>query len=552
MNPRSRHDGAVTFDRRIGRYRLERALGSGAFSTVWLALDEDLQDLVALKILADNWSQNDDARRRFGEEARALRRLDGDRIVRLYELAQLPDGRPFMVMEFADRGSLEDRMRFATQTGSPFSVSEVAALGIELAGCLASVHAGRIVHRDVKPSNVLFRTVPPEAQEALRRTGRPAPSERMLLGDFGIARRMETEGLTHIVGSPQYMAPEQADASTAHRVDARADIYSAGVVLFELLAGSPPRSDGELAVIDDEAANDPMSASRPIGDVRDVREVRPDVPPSLASAIGRAIAKERDQRYMTAWELRQDLVRSLGEPVHPNQAARARPAAWAGTTAALPAATMTDIVQTATPSVSATRVAPSRPDTPPSPAAETSAAQAAGAPARRLGALDTCVLDAVAGIVLVIASVLPWRSANGTGLLTGIDGPPGRIAFAAGGALVLAAVIRWAARGKWGLRTARLLSDLAGFAAFTAIGIELATSTGAIGAIFDRGVHARLGVGVMLTAAGGVLAFVAAGRAKRQLRAIRFRLLAAHGPAAAPAATASPSGHVRNVPQSGA
>ena len=166
-----------------------------------------------------------------------------------------------------------------------------------------------------------------------------------------------------------------------------------------------------------------------------------------------------------------------------------------------------------------------------------------------LGVLDTCILDAVAGITLVVAALLPWRSADGSGLVTGIDLLPGRVVFAAGGALVLAAVIRWASRGKWGLRIARLLSDLAGVAAFGAIGAELATSAGAIGVIFDRGVHARLGIGVAVTAAGAVLAFVAAGRAKRQLRALRFRLLGNHGPAHAGAAP-SEGAAARNAPQS--
>jgi serine/threonine protein kinase len=489
----------VTFDRRIGRYRLERALGSGAFSTVWLAHDDDLQDLVAVKILAENWSRSEDARRRFVEEARALRRLDGDRIVRLYELAQLADGRPYMVMEFADHGSLEDRMRFARQTDSPFSVSEVAALGIELAGCLASVHAGKIVHRDVKPSNVLFRKVPVEMREALRRTGRPAPPERMLLGDFGIARRMETEGLTHVVGSPQYMAPEQADPVTAHLVDGRADVYAAGIVLYELLAGAPA------------------------GSRTDVRELRADVPPTMAAAIQRATARAPDGRYATAWELREDLVRSLGEPVHPSQIVRQDPR---------PAPAIheapTEVVRSMAPRASA--FPPRAATDPPLPATTTDVLSGAearvdpptqAAPAARIGALDTCALDAIAAIAMVLAALVPWRAGTGGGHVTGLDLLAGRITFVAGGALTVAAVLRWSTRGAWGLRLARLISDVAGLAALVAVGMELATSDGAITAILRRGIHADVGIGVYAALGSAVVAFLAAGRAKRQLRNLR-------------------------------
>jgi serine/threonine protein kinase len=564
----------VTIEQRIGRFRLERALGTGAFSTVWLAHDDDLDDLVALKILADNWSRSDDARRRFVEEARALRRLDGDRIVRVYELAELRDGRPYLVMEYADRGSLEDRMRFAKQADRPFSASEVAALGIELAGCLASVHAGRFVHRDVKPSNVLFRTVAPEAQDALRRTGRPAPSERMLLGDFGIARRMEMAGLTQIVGSPQYMAPEQSDASTAHRVDARADLYSAGVVLYELLAGAPPGAHREAGVVDlDAVANDPFAdapgRSEPIADVR---RFRSDVPATLAHAITRAMARDPDDRYATAWELRQDLVRSLGEPASASPPPVPRPVATPGappvprpvTTPRVPAtiraaapaasaplavattgvvtpASRTDVLPGSRPGPAAP-LAPRRPDAPPQAKLGAPAQAASSAPqvaTLRLGALDTCVFAAVGGIILVIAAILPWRSASGTGSVSGIDLRAGTLAFAAGGALVLAAVIRWAARGKWGLRVARVLADLAGLTALAAVVDEIVSSRNALTAIFDHGIHARLGIGVGLTLFGSVVAFVAAGRAKRQLRDARFSSPASRPPSAGPTAPAA-------------
>src|SRR5712691_5746044 len=234
----------MTLAQRIGRFRVERALGSGSFSTVWLARDEDLDGWVAIKILAENWALNDDARRRFMDEARALRELDNDRIVRVYEVGRLEDARPYIVMEFADRGSLEDRMRFQAQMKRPFPVIESVGIGVEMAECLIAVHALRIVHRDVKPSNILFRSVSPGIQEALRLTGKRVDGERMLLGDFGVARRLESRsGHTIVVGSPQYMAPEQADAATAASVDERSDVYSAGIVLYELLAGQNPLSD---------------------------------------------------------------------------------------------------------------------------------------------------------------------------------------------------------------------------------------------------------------------------------------------------------------------
>jgi hypothetical protein len=132
----------------------------------------------------------------------------------------------------------------------------------------------------------------------------------------------------------------------------------------------------------------------------------------------------------------------------------------------------------------------------------------------------------VAGTTLVSAALLPWRSPGGTGQVTGIATRAGTIAFAAAGALVLAAVLRWASRGRWGLRFGRVLADLGGLAAVAAVVDEIATSRGALHAIFLHGIHAGLGLGVPLALTGSILSFVAAGRAKRQLRALRFWLLA--------------------------
>ena len=291
----------------IGRFQVERALGSGSYATVWLARDEDLDAWVAIKLLAENWSMNQDARRRFMEEARALRHLDSDRIVRVYEVGHLADGRPYMVMEFADGGTLEDRLRLRGQLDQPFSVEEAAGLSLEIAECLIAVHDLRIVHRDVKPSNVLFRTVPLERQEALRRDGKPVAAERTLLGDFGIARRLDgLLGHTMVVGSPHYMAPEQADPARAATVDYRSDVFSAAVVLYEILSGRVPfgvESETDVARFEREAPP--------------IETMRPDVPRTLAEAVAQGLHRDPSKRFSSAWEWREALRESLDAASEP-------------------------------------------------------------------------------------------------------------------------------------------------------------------------------------------------------------------------------------------
>jgi serine/threonine protein kinase len=321
----------VTVLARIGRFEVERTLGSGSFATVWLARDEDLEAWVAIKLLAENWSFNEDARRRFLQEARALRKLDDDRIVRVYEVGRLPDDRPYMVMEYADRGSLEERMRLRAQLDQPYSVREAVALSVDLADCLASVHASRIVHRDVKPSNVLFKSIRTPRRDAEGRIAGTVAGERTLLGDFGIARSLEgILGPTRIVGSPQYMAPEQADAELAGHVDERADLYSAAVILYELLAGRPPRpvaGEGSVAGLGPQAGVGSVagegSESGGVGSVAGgasrgrhrepapIGGLRRDVPDALAEVIHRGLAADRRERFASAERWREALLRAV-------------------------------------------------------------------------------------------------------------------------------------------------------------------------------------------------------------------------------------------------
>jgi eukaryotic-like serine/threonine-protein kinase len=286
--------------KKLGRFLIIRPLGSGSFATVWLAQDPDLEAEVAIKVLADNWSQNDDARRRFQQEARALRSLDSDRIVRVYDVGVLPDDRPYMVMEFADLGTLEDRMRERFEAGRMYTIGEAVAISLELADCLADAHDRGIVHRDLKPSNVMFRSVPKERLERMRREGRPVWHERMLLGDFGIARKLETVlGPTVVVGSPHYMAPEQSDLATTTAVDQRADIYSAAVLLYELLAGKVPFPYDSIT----QVLRAQLEAGPP-----PVWDVRSDVPSRLASVLHQGLASDPDWRFPTAGAWREALL----------------------------------------------------------------------------------------------------------------------------------------------------------------------------------------------------------------------------------------------------
>jgi tRNA A-37 threonylcarbamoyl transferase component Bud32 len=211
---------AVTSPDRIGSYRVERLLGAGSFATVWLGFDPALGARVAIKVLADNWSHDLRVRERFLDEGRLLWRLDHRRIVRVFSLGELPDGRPYLVMLWADGGSLGDRLAVG-----PLPVSEGLWLLREVAAGVAVLHANGIVHRDLTPGNVLFRS-------------RPAGTEQVMIADLGLAKAVAAaSGLTARAGTPGYMAPEQDDPWAV--VDARADVYGLGRLGARLL-GAPP------------------------------------------------------------------------------------------------------------------------------------------------------------------------------------------------------------------------------------------------------------------------------------------------------------------------
>jgi eukaryotic-like serine/threonine-protein kinase len=222
-------DVAMSAPARFGRYRVDRRLGSGAFATVWLGFDEELHAPVAVKVLADNWAHHLDVRERFLEEARILRRADSDRVVRVHDIGELDDGRPYFVMTYADRGTLADRL-----ASGPLPVPQALRYGADIALGVAVLHEVGVIHRDLTPANVLLRS------------SRAGAAEQVLVADLGLAKAAaQASGFTLSVGTPGYMAPEQARPEDG--LDQRADVYAIGALVTAMLTGAPPPADGTVA-----------------------------------------------------------------------------------------------------------------------------------------------------------------------------------------------------------------------------------------------------------------------------------------------------------------
>jgi serine/threonine protein kinase len=260
----------------VGRYELVRPLGHGAMATVDLVHDVELDRPVALKRLAENLARDEDLRRRFLREARLAAKLSHPNVVRVFDVGEA-DGRPFIAMEYVDGETLADLL---ARRGSLPS-TEAASLGVQACSGLAAAHAAGLVHRDVKPQNLLLS------------------SDGVLkLGDFGIAVGYEGTQLTlagTVLGTAGYLAPEQA---RGEQVTAAADIYAMGAVLHELLTGEPSRtaaSLSDLAAVDgfeppNLARRLPNAPPELVAAVRACLSVRPEERPVSAAALARMLA----------------------------------------------------------------------------------------------------------------------------------------------------------------------------------------------------------------------------------------------------------------------
>ncbi|WP_202034920.1 protein kinase [Streptomyces albus subsp. chlorinus] len=246
----------------IGRYRVEKRLGSGAFAVVWLAHDDRLEAPVAVKVMSENWAYRMDIRERFLAEARLLRKASSAGVVQVFDVGELEDERPYFVMEYADQGTVADRM-----AAGPLPVAEALHLTAEAARGVRALHEAGVVHRDIKPSNVL-----------LAGGGRARGRERVLVADLGLAKNLaQASGLTVVAGSAGYMAPEQAEPFEG--IDGRADVYSLGAVLYHLVTGAVPGPPGRVV---------PLT------------ELRPGLPAALEETVERAMEPSRERRWPTA------------------------------------------------------------------------------------------------------------------------------------------------------------------------------------------------------------------------------------------------------------
>lgn len=255
---------------RLGRLERVERIGVGGFATVWLYHDAELNSDVAVKALADNWAQRLDVRERFLEEARILRRADSDHIVRVYDIGEA-DGTPYFVMTYADLGSLAGLL----EPAQPLPVPRVLDLVTQAGAGLGVLHEHGVVHRDIKPHNLLLRSA-------------GSAGERLLVADLGVAKAMlHASGLTQVVGTPAYMAPEQA---TGEAIDARADVHALAAVTYQMLTGRLARegSVAELAV----------HAPRPVPPSQHV----PDLPPAVDALLLRSLDPSPDARPRSVGE----------------------------------------------------------------------------------------------------------------------------------------------------------------------------------------------------------------------------------------------------------
>jgi len=290
----------------LGQYRLTKELGKGGFATVYRALQPALNRHVAIKILHPEYVRDQRALRRFKREALAVARLNHPNIVTVFDYGE-HEGRAYLVMEYIEGSTLKGRL------GKPVTYTMALELVTAVANALDYAHSKGLIHRDIKPANILF-----------------THEGRIVLSDFGIVRLADDQSsLTRgVIGTPYYMSPEQA---LGREVDGRSDLYSLGVVLFEMLTGRVPfKGESPVATLS-------MHASLP---VPSARELNPSLTEGIDRVIRIALQKTPEERFQTGLEFRSILAEAIADAERPAEATIvATPPDWSSTTGNTPSST---------------------------------------------------------------------------------------------------------------------------------------------------------------------------------------------------------------------
>jgi serine/threonine protein kinase len=284
---------------RLGRYDIERVIGSGGMGVVLKAHDSELNRPIAVKLLAPHLAHVGAARERFAREGRAAAAVMHEHVVAIYNV-ESSGPVPFLVMQYVPGRSLQARV----DEDGPLGVEEILRIGMQAAAGLAAAHGQGLVHRDVKPSNILLEN----------------QVERAVLTDFGLARAIDDASLTQtgiLAGTPHYMSPEQA---TGGPIDHRSDLFSLGAVLYFMATGHPPfRATGSLAVLHRIC----HERHRPVW------QFNKDIPDELCDAIDDLLEKRPGRRPATAEEIQQRLSQLLSR-VQQRGLGRRRLRGWHG------------------------------------------------------------------------------------------------------------------------------------------------------------------------------------------------------------------------------
>ena len=270
-----------------GKYEIERVLGEGGLGFVVAARHLELDQMVAIKYLRDEALASPSTVERFAREARLAANIKSDHVARVHDVGRTPDGAPYMVMEYLEGNDLRQRLE-----AGPIPIAEAVDYILQASEALAEAHTAGIVHRDLKPDNLFLAK-------------RVAGSEIVKLLDFGISKlrpKGESDSRAHTqatdkFGTPSYMSPEQLRSSSD--VDARADIWALGVILFEFLTKTTPFDGDSLAQLCTAILNDPVPALSPLC---------PDAPPELEEVILKCLSKDREGRFRNVAELAEELA----------------------------------------------------------------------------------------------------------------------------------------------------------------------------------------------------------------------------------------------------